>query len=115
MRKLEDLTLTTRDRAAIEDAVKVLKSVAPVETVILFGSKCRGDYDAESDIDLLVLTSRPLSRNERHGITDALFPVQLRHEVVLSPVVVSRSEWDTGLVSVLPIHNAVEEQGALAA
>ncbi|MBE7249471.1 MAG: nucleotidyltransferase domain-containing protein [Actinomycetospora chiangmaiensis] len=36
-------------------AVDRLRSVAPVERVILFGSRARGDHDAGSDWDLCVL------------------------------------------------------------
>ena len=116
MRMLNQLPLLApRDRTAILEAVKVLRAVAPVESVILFGSKCRGDDDPESDIDLLVLTSRSLSRPERHAITDALFPIQLANDVVLSTVVVAVSEWSAGPISAMPIHQEVEEQGVLAA
>ena len=91
----------------------MLRDRFPVELVVLFGSKARGDDDAESDVDLLVLTSRPLSRSERHAISDALFPLQLRHDTVLSPLIVSRDEWENGVVSVLPIHDEVLEQGVV--
>lgn len=115
MRDLKDLPLGPRDRAAILDAVEVLRKVTPVERIVLFGSKCRGDDDDESDIDLLVLTSRRLSRPERHAVTDALFPVQMTHGVVLSTVVVAVSDWTAGLVSAMPIHEEVEREGVLAA
>ena len=36
-------------------AVDRLRAVAPVERVILFGSRARGDHDAGSDWDLCVL------------------------------------------------------------
>jgi len=92
----------------------LLRKRFPVLEVILFGSKARGDDDSESDIDLLVLTSRELSRSERHAITDALFPLQLRHDVVLSVLILSVEEWESGVASVLPIHDEILEQGAAA-
>lgn len=114
MRRLDEIWLAPTDRAAIEEAVRVLRHVAPVEEIVLFGSKCRGEDDRESDIDLLVLTSRPLARRERHAVMDALFPIEIARGVALSPLIVSTAEWRSGILSVLPIHAEVEEQGVVA-
>ena len=61
MKKLAQIFLDDRDRAAIAAAVGLLRSRFPVERVMLYGSKARGTDDEESDIDLLVLTSRKLA------------------------------------------------------
>ena len=114
MKTIAEIRLHPRDRAAIDDAVDLLRRRFPVEDVILFGSKARGDDDSESDIDLLVLTTRHLSRSERHAVTDALFPLQLRHDVVLSVLILSAEEWNEGIVSVLPIHDEIIGQGVAA-
>lgn len=114
MKKLDDIRLSGNDRAALAEATKLLRENYPIESIILFGSKSRGDDDPESDIDLLLLTTRPMSRPECHAISDDLFPIQLKYDVVLSPVIVSAEEWRSGLVSVLPIHDEVEEQGVVA-
>ena len=42
------------DRRALAVAQAAYDAVAP-ETVILFGSRARGDYRADSDIDLLLI------------------------------------------------------------
>jgi len=42
---------------------------------------------------------------------DALFPIQLRLDVVLSPVFVEAREWREGVVSVLPIRQEIEDHG----
>ncbi|MHA1734618.1 MAG: nucleotidyltransferase domain-containing protein [Promethearchaeota archaeon] len=43
-----------------------------VDAVVLFGSVARGTDTRESDVDLLVLTSRPLDYRERFAVTDEL-------------------------------------------
>lgn len=113
MKALKDLNLQERDRLAIEEAAELIRKRCPVESVLLFGSKARGDDDAESDIDLLVLTARPVSRSDRHAVVDALFPIQLRLDVVLSPLFVDAREWREGVVSVLPIRREIEEHGVV--
>ena len=41
-----------------------------VKQVILFGSKTRGDDNEESDIDLFLLTTRPMDWRERESMLD---------------------------------------------
>ena len=114
MKNLDDIPLSDVERVAIGEAARLLRAKYPVKSIVLFGSKSRSDADPESDIDLLVLTTRLLTREERHDISDLLFPIQLQHDVVISPLIVHAEEWESGLISVLPIHDEVEEQGVLA-
>ena len=114
MKALQNITLKNNDRQAIEKTVVTLKQKFPVQEVRLFGSKARGTDDSESDIDLLVLTSRKISWHERRAMTDALFDIQLKYNVVVSLLVVPETEWRTGLMTVLPIHKEIEEEGIAA-
>ena len=52
MNGIDRLMLGTQDRAAIAEAVAVLRSRFAAESVTLYGSKANGTDDAESDIDL---------------------------------------------------------------
>jgi predicted nucleotidyltransferase len=114
MKPLAQVSLKPNDRQAIEAAAQVLYNQFPVEQVILYGSKATGTDDAESDIDLLVLTSRDLTWRERDQIIDALFDLQLELKVVLSPLIVSTHEWSQGRYTVLPIHDEIERYGIAA-
>jgi predicted nucleotidyltransferase len=114
MKGVQDIELSEKDRKAIIEAARVLRECFPIEGIILFGSKVRGDDDDESDIDLLVLTSRKMSWKERATITDALFDIQLVNDVVISTLIVDNEEWDSGLYQVLPIHDEVLREGVAA-
>ena len=114
MKTIAEIRLHPRDRAAIHDAAELLRRRFPVEAVILFGSKARGDDDDESDIDPLLLTTRDLATRERHAVIDALFPLQLRHDVVLSVLILNAKEWRQGTASALPIHDEIIDQGVAA-
>ena len=50
-----DSSITTPDRTALELAKAVQSAVAP-DTVILFGSRARGDHRPDSDVDLLIIS-----------------------------------------------------------
>ena len=114
MKTLTDIPLNSKDREAIAAAVLVLKEGFPVQSVTLFGSKATGRDDAESDIDLLVLTSRKLTWRERDAVTDALFDVEMAHDVVISTLVLPAEEWEAGPYRVLPIRAEIERQGVAA-
>ena len=85
-----------------------------VEQVVLFGSKARGQSDEESDIDLLVLTSQPLSWAEQSKMTEAVAPIQRDRGVIISLLIVADQDWTEGLYRVLPIHQEVNRDGVAA-
>jgi len=111
MRTLADIALTAREVAALRAAAACLRRRFPVEEVVLFGSRARGGGDAESDLDLLVVTTRRLAWPERAAVVDALFDIELEHDVVLSPLIVARDEWDKGPFRVLSIHAEIGRDG----
>jgi len=113
MKTIEQIEVAAGDREAIDDAAAILRARFGVSRLVLFGSKARGDDDPESDIDLLVLTGRPVSREEKDAITDSLFDTQIHRQVVLSPLVVSRADWDSPMWRVLPIHQQIEPEGVV--
>jgi predicted nucleotidyltransferase len=111
MRSLDDLTLRTKDKKAIKEATEILKEKFSVRDVILFGSKARGDSDKDSDIDLLLLTSQPLHWKQRHAVVDALFEVEMKHDVMINIVVNTIHDWRDGICTVLPIHEEINREG----
>ena len=111
MKTIDDLSLNDNEKKAIKEATKLLKKRFPVREVILFGSKARGDSDKESDIDLLLLTSKPLHWKVRHSIIEALFDLEMKHDVVISIVVNTVYDWQDGICTVLPIHEEINREG----
>jgi uncharacterized protein (UPF0332 family)/predicted nucleotidyltransferase len=111
MRTLDDVRLAAAERGAIEAAAEVLRARFPVTDIVLYGSKARGDSEPESDIDLLVLTSRPLDFEEQQRIWRDLHDISMRFDVLLSPLTVEARSWQEGVHSVLPIHTEVEREG----
>ena len=111
MKPVESVKLARNERYSILEAARVLKSDLPVTRVILFGSRARGAGDPDSDIDLLVLTSCPVSSKLRAAISDRLADVNLQNDVLLTSVVVSEQEWSSGLIRHMLIHSEVERDG----
>ena len=82
-----------------------------LKVLVLYGSFARGQADPESDVDLLVVTTHPLTRWERHEITDMVFDVNLQHGTNFSTLVIDAKSWETGIISVLPIRDEIIRDG----
>ena len=68
----------------LDRAVELLRQAAPKATIVLFGSRARGDAREDSDVDLLVVEPRVRSRHrEMVRLTDVLRPLRLRVDLLV--------------------------------
>lgn len=111
MRTFDQINLSPLDRRAITEAAALLRTELPVSGIYLFGSKARGDAAADSDIDLLVLTTRPLSPPEKADIVRTLYPLQLRLGVLFSTIETTEAEWNRGVYQAMPLRHEVDRDG----
>jgi len=77
----------------------------------LFGSVARGDFGPESDIDILILFNAPLTREIEKAIMNVIFQIELDNDVVFGPMIESKSDWNTPLFQVMPIHKTIDREG----
>ena len=63
---------------------------AKLEAVVLYGSYARGDYDDDSDIDIMVrvICTRDQLENYRHILSDVASGLSLEYNVMVSVSVV---------------------------
>jgi predicted nucleotidyltransferase len=108
---INKLLLTPNEQIALKEAKKLLKSKFPVQELMVFGSVARGKATEESDLDLLVITRRPVSHVEKHAMSDLVFEINLSNGTNISILVVDRDTWKTGLWSVLPLYQEVVRDG----
>lgn len=82
----------------------------PEATVILYGSYARGDYNEESDIDLLILVDKEkITRADEHRITDPLYDIELNSGIIISPMVYAKADWTNHRVT--PFYENVNREG----
>lgn len=113
MKTLNSIQLPERIRAAVQEASNRLRAELPVSRVVMFGSQACGRAAPDSDIDLLVLTSCPVTRELKDKIGDILFDLDLKNDVVLAAIIVEHRQWDGDLISQMLIHQEVERDGCL--
>lgn len=70
--------------------------------IVLFGSEARLEATPDSDIDLLVILSSPVSPGrDLERIVDAIYPIQLEIDRPLHAVPVTEEDFDAGNSSFL--------------
>ena len=114
MKTINDLSLRENEKDAIREGTKMLKEKFPVKEVILFGSKARGDSDEESDIDLLLVTTRSIHWRERQTIIHALFDLGMKHDVIFSILDTEESDFKKGIFTAFPIYQEIISEGVAA-
>jgi predicted nucleotidyltransferase len=87
--------VTSRQRAAVEEYVQRLLAEynGRILSVTLFGSVARGDFAADSDIDILVLVDET-SREFKKALRKLSYAISLEYDVLLSVQVKSRTHWE---------------------
>ena len=91
MKRSKSLKLTLRERSALREYIAALVGTLPneVETVILFGSKARGDSHQESDADVAVVLRGGKTPRLRYLAVSPSVPAIVKYGVDISPIVIS--------------------------
>ncbi len=93
---LEATALRQTEVQALQAFVRRLQQSFPtqIRQVLLFGSKARGESDADSDVDVLIIVNQD-DRVLRRNIIDIASDLSLEFDILLSPRVISAQRWQT--------------------
>lgn len=87
---------------------------ASLKKVIVYGSYARGDYNENSDIDLMILTS--LSEEEirrvENDVYDVAFEFQMEYLVDISVIIKNEEQFQYWL-GALPFYDNVQKEGII--
>lgn len=93
---------------------RIKKSVAttsPGATLVLFGSTARGTYTDGSDIDLLILLDEDkVTWQVEKQITYPLYNIEFETGTLISPLVLSRKDWESRH-KITPFYKNVTREG----
>lgn len=103
-------SLNKKDKLAAEDFCQQLVGLMgkDILQVSLFGSKATGEDTPESDIDIFVLVNDSALKKKKN-IYDLAFATNLKHDVYISPRVISVSVFNNPVWSQTPFLRAIRE------
>ncbi len=90
---------------------RTVRAIEPGAEVILYGSRARGDAEADSDWDLLILVDGPVDGVREQAIRHRLYELEWDSDEVLCSVICSREDWDSPLYRAMPFHQNVDRDG----
>ena len=85
-----------------------------LKKIILFGSYARGDYDKNSDIDIMILTE--FNENEiakyRIKVREVACDIELDNDIIISPMVRNIEQYNER-IDVIPFYTNVQKEGVV--
>jgi len=87
--------LTTKEKQAVTEIKKRVLVLTGncLKGFYLFGSKARGDYDPESDVDLAIIVEG-LTRETKQNIINIVADAEVKYYVVISSLVLSEANFN---------------------
>ena len=100
----------------IQEFVKEIQQLlgARVKKIILYGSYARGDYNKQSDVDIMILTDLSFEEIEdyRDKISDIAYDIELNTGIILSPIIKNIEKYNAR-VNFVPFYKNIQEEGVV--
>lgn len=71
------------------------ESGVQISEAVLFGSYAKGNFNEESDLDLLLICSN-IDKNSSEDIKNKLWSLRAKTDSRIEPIPVAESEWNAG-------------------
>lgn len=91
----KEINRIKEDRIILNELRDNLKEIIGSRTIklILYGSRARGDYDDESDIDIAIIV-RGLTRELKKRIIDVVVDIEIKYLTPLSTLLLSEEDFE---------------------
>lgn len=97
--------------ALLHRCASAIRQLVPEAEVILYGSVVRGDDQAESDIDLLVLVPESVTPELRREIRGRIYEVALESDRIITSIVRQDAQWHAEPLNCTQLYDAIESEG----
>ncbi|RZV36961.1 MAG: nucleotidyltransferase domain-containing protein [Candidatus Acidulodesulfobacterium acidiphilum] len=94
MKSIKDLKLKDNEIKAVEELKKTILGIYPDAEIILFGSKARGDYTEDSDIDILILLNTEVNSKLEEKIIGDIYDIELKYGLLFGPLIKNINDWN---------------------
>ncbi|OFX35122.1 MAG: hypothetical protein A2X08_04945 [Bacteroidetes bacterium GWA2_32_17] len=102
MQKQENITNKIKEK---------VKNIDTMATVILYGSRARGDFKINSDWDILILTPEPVNFKTEEKFSYPLYELEWETGNIISVLVKSKQEWESPKYKVTPLYQNIKKEG----
>ena len=102
--------LQTVTQSVIQDTVELLAE--KIYKIILYGSYARGDFDLESDVDIMIILDESPEeiRKYRKEVSRIASRISLANDVEVSLLLIDRKSFEERL-DILPFYQNVQREG----
>lgn len=106
--------MTVADRQILEAFAAAVRRRWPDARVWAFGSRARGDATRESDMDVCIVISEPVTRSVKDWIGDVAWEVGFAADRIITTIVIERREFEEGPRSISPLVANILREGVAA-
>ena len=105
--------LSKNEKLALDELIQLLRKKYDnkLKAIKLFGSKMRGDFDNESDIDLFLVFDFDVDWKFKDLIYDLVFELNLKYDIFISCRIHSSKRLKDNKIRTLPFIKNVVEHG----
>lgn len=98
------------EKAALDELKRILRERCAVTSVVVYGSKARGDDSPDSDIDVMIVLEDYTPQVEA-TVDEAVYDINLAHDCLISVVIFSRRELEEGPLGESPLYRRILAEG----
>jgi predicted nucleotidyltransferase len=103
--------MNSKENAIVQRFKLLVRQRLPVDHVVLFGSRARGDADRDADIDVLVVIDGVVTWDDRLFISHCAWEAGFPDSAVLIPTVFTKYEWEQGPERESALASAIRDEG----
>jgi hypothetical protein len=100
--------ITTNEKKALLEIKKLINKTFKNSKIYIYGSKVRGTFDEESDLDILVVIP-VVNWKIKKKIINFITEINLKYSTNISPIIVSLDEWENK--PFLPLFQEIRKEG----
>jgi predicted nucleotidyltransferase len=102
--------LAPQDERVVRELKRRFEAIAPIKNLVVFGSRARGDFSGDSDLDIF-LELEEVTPVIRRQIREIAWEISLEEEIVVSTFVASSQAMVNSPLAANPILQAIKNEG----
>lgn len=102
--------MTSQEKTALNELANALRDRYGIDSVVVYGSKARGDDSPDSDIDVMIVLDDYTPEIEA-AIDELVYEINLAYDCLISTVLFDHQELAEGPLGESPLYKRVLAEG----